>query len=205
MAGRDARQKILKAARYVFSTTGYRAATVSDILAEAGVARATFYRYFPNKRMVFLDLLLEFLNTLYENTRNYLLKEPESAEELTSRLRDGLALFYKYFVENRAIVQVYYREAFGSDTRLYAAWDDFDRRMNVLLTTVLEAGVNSGFLRPIDTGLVASALVMIFLQVPYRELMVRGSAEIDVDAFSGEIVSLVMSGVLSENRPSPRG
>ena len=77
--------------------------------------------------------------------------------------------------------------------------------MNVLLTTVLEAGVNSGFLRPIDTGLVASALVMIFLQVPYRELMVRGSAEIDVDAFSGEIVSLVMSGVLSENRPSPRG
>lgn len=194
----NVRVKILTAARSVFSTKGYRASTVSDLIREAHVARATFYKYFPNKRQVFYELLREFLDTLYENTRNYVLKETENTGELSARIRDGLALFYRYFFENRPIVQVYYREAFGTDARLYAAWDDFDRRMTALFTRVLEVGVEDGLLRPIDTNLVATALMMVFLQVPYREIMVRGAADVDVERLADEVVALVMRGILKD-------
>lgn len=194
----NVRDKILTAARFVFSTKGYRASTVSDLIEEAHVARATFYKYFPNKKQVFYELLREFLDTLYENTRNYVLKETDNAGELSARMRAGLALFYRYFFENRPIVQVYYREAFGTDARLYTAWDDFDRRMTALFTRVLEAGVEDGLLRPIDTSLVATALMMVFLQVPYREIMVRGAADVDVERLADEVVALVMRGILKD-------
>jgi AcrR family transcriptional regulator len=197
LARRNTRQDILSAAKAVFSTKGYRASTVSDIIDEAGVARATFYKYFPNKRHVLFVLMVEFLNTLYENTRNYIVKEPDSPDELAGRIRNGLVLFYRYFLENSGIVLVYYREAFGTDPRLYAAWDDFDRRMNLLLSGVLERGVEIGLIRPIDTKLVASAILMIFLQVPYRELMTAGRVDFDIESISEEIVALVMKGIMA--------
>lgn len=198
LARADSRTKILTAARSVFARKGYRSSTVTDVIEEASVARATFYKHFPNKREVFFVLLREFLDTLYENTRNYVLKETESPRELSARIRDGLVVFYRYFFENRTIVQVYYREAFGTDARLYAAWDDFDRRMTTLFKKVLEVGVEQGTLRPIDTGLVATALMMVFLQVPYREIMVGGAASVDIEMLAEEVVALVMNGILRQ-------
>ena len=200
MARADARAKILGAARSVFSEKGYRSSTVTDVIEKADVARGTFYRYFPNKREVFYQLLREFLDTLYENTRNYVLKDAESQGELAARIRDGLVLFYRYFFENRQIVMVYYREAFGTDARLYAAWDDFDRRMTALFSGMLDAGVAQGILRPLDTGIVATAIMMAFLQVPYREIMVRGAADLDIESLADEVVALVMKGILLPHR-----
>lgn len=200
MPGNKSRAKILMAARKVFSLNGYRASTVADILDEAGVARGTFYRYFSGKREVFQELLREFLDTVYENTRNYLTKESERPGELAARMRDGLVLFYRYFMENRGIVVVYYREAFGTDVRLYAAWDDFDRRMTELFRSMLQSGIAEGFLRPMDTGVVSTAIMMVFLQVPYREIMVRGRADMDIERLADEVVTLVMRGILAPRK-----
>jgi AcrR family transcriptional regulator len=40
------KQQILEASARVFAQKGYFAASVSDIIEEAGVARGTFYLYF---------------------------------------------------------------------------------------------------------------------------------------------------------------
>jgi AcrR family transcriptional regulator len=57
--GRTARAHLLKAARCVFERQGYFDATVDDIVAEAGIARGSFYTYFPSKKDVFRALLAE--------------------------------------------------------------------------------------------------------------------------------------------------
>src|SRR3954451_915601 len=46
---RDRRAHLLSSARSVFAAKGYEAATVSEIVAGAGVAQGTFYIYFPGK------------------------------------------------------------------------------------------------------------------------------------------------------------
>ncbi len=53
----DRRAALLDAAREVFTKKGYHAASVSDILLIAGVARGTFYNYFDSKRAVFQAVL----------------------------------------------------------------------------------------------------------------------------------------------------
>src|SRR6187549_2064321 len=56
----ERRQQILSAARGLFAKRGYHQTTIDDIVAQAGVARGTFYLYFEDKRAVFSDLIDRF-------------------------------------------------------------------------------------------------------------------------------------------------
>lgn len=54
--------QVLAGARAVFFRLGYERASVDDIAAEAGVSKATLYSYFPDKRLVFVEVAkAEFL------------------------------------------------------------------------------------------------------------------------------------------------
>ncbi|MFN2467281.1 MAG: TetR/AcrR family transcriptional regulator [Gaiellaceae bacterium] len=55
--GPEARQRILASAYDLFSRRGIRAVGVDEVIARAGVAKATLYRHFPSKD----DLVLAFL------------------------------------------------------------------------------------------------------------------------------------------------
>src|SRR3954469_5019614 len=58
----DRRSQLLASARTVFARRGFDDATVSEIVARAGVAQGTFYLYFPGKEALagaFAELLSE--------------------------------------------------------------------------------------------------------------------------------------------------
>jgi AcrR family transcriptional regulator len=57
--GQRTRQQILDSARVVFGRLGYLDAGIDDIVAEAGLARGSFYTYFPSKLDVFKVLAAE--------------------------------------------------------------------------------------------------------------------------------------------------
>jgi AcrR family transcriptional regulator len=54
------RAKLLAAARDVFFELGYAATTVADIVARAGIGRATFYLYFVSKQDVYRAIADDF-------------------------------------------------------------------------------------------------------------------------------------------------
>lgn len=62
--GEDTRLRITLAAVKLFSAQGYRAASVDDICAEAGVSKGAFYYHFKTKRELFLALLKDWLDGL---------------------------------------------------------------------------------------------------------------------------------------------
>jgi TetR/AcrR family transcriptional regulator, mexJK operon transcriptional repressor len=49
-------EQVLDGARTVFMRDGYERASVDDIAREAGVSKATLYAYFPDKRLLFLEI-----------------------------------------------------------------------------------------------------------------------------------------------------
>lgn len=57
LTAEERRTQILKSAVRVFARSNYRAATVAEIAAEAGISEALIYKFFPSKRAVFLELL----------------------------------------------------------------------------------------------------------------------------------------------------
>ncbi len=48
--------QVLDGARTIFLRDGFEGASVDDIAAEAGVSKATLYSYFPDKRMLFVEV-----------------------------------------------------------------------------------------------------------------------------------------------------
>jgi len=48
--------QVLDGARKVFLTDGFEGASVDDIAREAGVSKATLYSYFPDKRLLFMEV-----------------------------------------------------------------------------------------------------------------------------------------------------
>jgi AcrR family transcriptional regulator len=60
----ETRANILDAAVRHFALSGYDAASVDDICAEAGVSKGAFYHHFPTKQAVFLALLEGWLKTI---------------------------------------------------------------------------------------------------------------------------------------------
>ena len=61
-------REVLSAARTVFAEKGYRATTVAAVTAEAGVAHGTFYLYFENKEDVFVHVVSDALEELYQTS-----------------------------------------------------------------------------------------------------------------------------------------
>lgn len=48
--------QVLEGARSVFMRDGFEGASVDDIAREAGVSKATLYSYFPDKRLLFVEV-----------------------------------------------------------------------------------------------------------------------------------------------------
>ena len=48
--------QVLEGARTIFLRDGFEGASVDDIAREAGVSKATLYSYFPDKRLLFMEV-----------------------------------------------------------------------------------------------------------------------------------------------------
>ena len=48
--------QVLEGARKIFMSDGFEGASVDDIARSAGVSKATLYSYFPDKRMLFMEV-----------------------------------------------------------------------------------------------------------------------------------------------------
>src|SRR5215475_13080759 len=97
LAARVAQSGVVAASVGVFARRGFVATRVEDILAAAGIARRTFYKYFQSKEDV--------LAAIYDFATGELLREIQSAAETSdddpfaSVLR-GLDTYLDYHAEN---------------------------------------------------------------------------------------------------------
>jgi hypothetical protein len=84
------------------------------------------------------------------------------------------------------------------DPGLYAIWDDFERRTLRLFAEVLDNGIDSGAFRVVDTALVSRAMFLLFLQVPFWDVLLGGLVEIDMGSLANEMVKFAMFGISAE-------
>ena len=56
---KEKRQILIDTATRLFSQDGYHAVGIDRILAEAGVAKMTLYKYFPSKKELVVEVLGE--------------------------------------------------------------------------------------------------------------------------------------------------
>jgi AcrR family transcriptional regulator len=93
-AGADSRTSLLDAAASVFAAKGYRAATVEEVVAAAGLSKGTFYWNFKSKEDLFQTLLNERIDrptrALMEITRTAPADRP-TASDVSAGLAELIA------------------------------------------------------------------------------------------------------------------
>lgn len=125
----DRRDSLKEAAIEVFSTHGYHAAKVSQIVETVGVAQGTFYLYYESKEQIFGELLSDFLQTVVGAVSDWEPASLDSQEVLREELhRVGMKLT-EVLLEHRGLAAIFFREGL-------AVSQDFDEMIEEFYSTL---------------------------------------------------------------------
>jgi len=149
------RKRILDAAIKEFSEKGYRKTRVTDIISSLGIATMTFYRYFPNKRQLFLEVV----DTIVANMVEHVEAEISGERDYVIRmLKRGMA-FYRVYSQNQDILQVLRGEAVGEDREMGELVKRIYRRFTSVLVKDFDDWKKEGMFPELDTEITAYALL----------------------------------------------
>lgn len=197
MAGRKSKQQrrreLLAAARDAFVEKGYQAATVDDIVANAGVARGTFYLYFDDKRAVFEALVDDFLQRIAEAVKSIELgpNAPPPVEQLRANIRRVVELA----LGEPTLVKLALFDATGLDPELDEKLHAYYEGLRTLIAESLEQGQALGMVREGDRRVMVAVGLGGLKEVLVDA--VGGQIEPDAAALTEEIMRFLASGLLA--------
>jgi AcrR family transcriptional regulator len=155
----ERREELLAAAAKAFSEKGYRTAGVNDIIAEAGVARGTFYHYFESKKEVFLALIERYFSRFAEilEENHVRLRDALSSEgDLPGAWRENALAILTFHSENPELTKLVYREAMGLDERFSDKVRELSSLARNRMVNEFEMVAERGLLIPCDVELVTT-------------------------------------------------
>ena len=106
--------RILEAAREVFARDGIRGARMGKIAEAAGCARATLYRYFPNKEA----LLHAYMARVAKDFLDVLDQKLRSLRSLGDRLVEAVAVSVELIQEREEVAPFFSEEGLGLTAQL---------------------------------------------------------------------------------------
>lgn len=175
--------EIEQAARKVFLSRGFQAATIQEIAEKAGIAKGTVYLYYKSKDDLYTALLLpslEFLNEKFNALLGEVEREKfESGEELFDALGD---MFVELQARDPEMVLIY--EGFQVGTFITTVSKETRERLNGFarqnfraFRAIFEKGIELGLLRDLDVRKAVDAIWGLLLgvaQVEWNKLQESG-------------------------------
>lgn len=183
------RAQLLDASRQVFAERGYHRASVSDIIAAAGVARGTFYNYFESKRAVFRAVLEDVMDAVAGAVQPIDVTAP-----IPAQVEDNLDRLVMALTEHGDVARVLFAEAAGIDEEGEAALRSFYRAATDRIRTALSLGQSLGVVRDGDTQMMAR-LLMGMIREPVFQAWLYGE-DLDPRGLVDELARTVKGGML---------
>lgn len=164
------RAVLLQSALEVFAEQGYHAASITDIIKRANVARGTFYLYFEGKRAVFELLLDDVLKSLGNRvTRIDTSRGPAGVLAQMEANVDGV---FSYLLANRPMLRVLLAEAVGLDAGFDQKLAEFYGRLTQMIQDAIELGKQMRIVsKRINTSISALCILGSIKEVLYQVSM----------------------------------
>ena len=188
------RAQLLKAAQRVFTRKGFHAASVADVVAEAGVSQGTVYHYFDSKEALLLAVFTEWeTGNLQEEVGQVLQAVPTAAGKLgllaqaaTQRVSSSMQLLE---------ASVEFWSHIPRNAKIRKGFKQMFEHMAGGVAMVIQQGIDAGEFRKVD------ALVMARLMIAsYDGLVLQWLADrkgIDWDACTETLTSVMLQGLLA--------
>jgi AcrR family transcriptional regulator len=176
----------MEAADRLWSDRGARGASVEDIARAAAVTKPTIYYYFPDKSALFTAVICSVLEAHGAGLR--------TAAKRGDRARERLSSALAYLISARCSGPRLLRDGGVALTldQTSQARSAFFRQFFSPLQQVLDDGVRSGEIRPLDTGFATQVLFNLVDPWTGRDPLPGGR---DAHQLAAEIVGVVVDGI----------
>lgn len=194
----ERRQQILEVARDVFARRGYHQTTVDDIVAEAGVARGTFYLYFEDKRAVFADLVDRFAQLL--GMAIVRIDPVDPARTVAEQVRENIRRIIRTCLGERSLTKILFTDALGVDPAFDRKIHAFYENVVQLLTESLRDGQALGIVTDGEPRVLAYMSIGALKELLYQAVTL-GLSEESAEVLTQQIYGFLADGYL---RVAPR-
>jgi AcrR family transcriptional regulator len=187
----ERRQQILEAAMNCFAHKGYHLTTMDDIAAELPFSKGLLYYYFKTKRDLFLAILKNWMDQSTIAWEMMLSPEDDATTQIRQCLKYGVQLLTHS--TDLARVEFEFYGELGRDPTISEAFKILFTEFRAQFKTILEAGINRGEFRPLNTDALAAVLFGI-----YEGLAMQAMVEpngFDWSVISETVVEMVMRGI----------
>ncbi len=164
MKASDRRAQLMEAALAAFSRGGYHGTHVSHIIAEAGVARGTFYLYFQGKREVFQALIDEMFDSL-DSVIEVL--DPTASASPVEQMRRNLERFVGVLQARPRLTTLLLEQGAPLEPEVRERLRGFYLDLTDKVQQGLAMGEELGLFEPMDREVVARAIVGAVKEVFY--------------------------------------
>jgi AcrR family transcriptional regulator len=165
----DRRANLLRCAQVVFAEKGYHAASISDIITRAKVARGTFYLYFESKRAVFEQLLDEVIALIAARVRR--IDPTRGTDGVLAQLESNVHGVFESLLQERATSSLLVGQAVGLDPAFDLKLLEFFRRTLEMVERSLATGQEMKLVLPMDRRVAAMAILGSIKEILYHVAM----------------------------------
>jgi AcrR family transcriptional regulator len=186
---------VLLGAQRVFARQGFGATVVSDIVVESGVARGTFYRYFPGKSAVFVAVVSDVLDRLRRALRPdaAAAEPPDLVSSFAARVRGILEATAAEPVKTRLVLDY----PIGIDHEVDTALEPFATAARIEVRTALTMARHLALTGPSDPELATELVLGAFRASLRRWTHEDHRSDPDLlDRYTENICQFVAHGVL---------
>jgi len=199
VAKSERRQQILTAARDEFAKRGYHQTTIDDIVAQAGVARGTFYLYFEDKRAVFSDLIDRFAAQLAMTIVRITTDDPDA--NVAAQVRENIRRIIGTCLGDRAMTKILFNDAVGVDPAFDRKLMNFYDSMVGLLTESLRDGQALGVISDGEPRVLAYLTLGALKELLYQAVTL-GLAEESAEVLTQQMFTFLGRGYLRVAEPA---
>lgn len=192
-------EEILRVAADKFGKQGYQATTLDEIAADAGISRAAFYLYFPNKEELLHRMYSQVIATSQAAIEQIVAEELPVADKLRRIIRHQV----RYMATHIPLSQVFFSEIFNLRPELSQWVRRANRAFGAVIEKVVNEGVQKGELVPLHPKQFTYAVIGM---CNWMHRWYRPGGEWTPDTVAEEFIRILESGYLAhrvENSHAP--
>ncbi|MDG2528451.1 TetR/AcrR family transcriptional regulator [Caulobacter endophyticus] len=191
LAKQRTRERVLSAARQLFSERGYEGATIRDIAQAAGMSTGAVFASFSDKSELFDEILTADYEVIYAQMK----QAARDGETVADALLGLFGVAYSFHLEQLPLLQASIAVSWTrSDAAEKRARTDI-KQLFALITDALERGVQAGELKAdVDAKLVAEIAWDVYV-ANYRRAVYDGWTVENLVAHLREQLKLILAGV----------
>jgi len=140
------RNQILDAASLIFSKEGFARANTDEIAKRANLGKGTIYRYFKNKRELFLSVVDRGLDKL----KGAILIEVEKTDDPLKKIENAIKAYLSFFEKNRNLIGVLIHEQSSFQKRIAKHYFEHYYGNVDRIRQTFKAGIEQGLIKGMD-------------------------------------------------------